>query len=83
VAVQTGRLNRLAVLFRYFLAIPAALAVGLLTTGITIFWIVTWVATLIKGEVPGALFEANAAAIRFSFRLQAYFAMLTSFYPPR
>ncbi len=81
VAVQTGRLNRLAVLFRYFIAIPAALAVGLLYFGLGIFWIVTWVATLVKGEVPAALFEANAAALRYAYRLQAYFVMLTSFYP--
>ena len=81
VAVQTGRLNRLAVLFRYFIAIPAAIAVGMLGVGLGIFWIVTWVATLIKGEVPRALFEANAAALRFAYRLTAFFFMLTSFYP--
>jgi hypothetical protein len=81
VAVQTGRLNRLAVLFRYFIAIPAALAVALLYVGLGIFWIVTWVATLVKGEVPTALFEANAAGLRYAYRLQAYFVMLTSFYP--
>ena len=81
VAVQTGRLNRLAVLFRYFIAIPAAIAVGLLYVGLSVFWIVTWVATLIKGEVPSSLFQANAAALRFAYRFEAYFVMLTSFYP--
>jgi Domain of unknown function (DUF4389) len=81
VAVQTGRLNRWSVLFRYFLAIPASLAVAFLSIGAGIFWIVTWVAALIKGEVPRALFEANAAALRYENRLFAFFSMLTSCYP--
>ena len=81
VAVQTGRLNRWSVLFRYFLAIPAALAVVFLVFGASIFWIVTWVATLVKGEVPRSLFEANAAALRYENRLTAFFFMLTSVYP--
>jgi hypothetical protein len=80
-AVQTGRLNRWSVLFRYFLAIPALFAVALLAFGVGIFWIVTWVAALIKGEVPRALFEANAAALRYEYRFAAFFFMLTSFYP--
>jgi Domain of unknown function (DUF4389) len=81
VAVQTGRLNRWSVLFRYFLAIPAFFAVAFLGFGASVFWIVTWVATLIKGEAPRSLFEANAAALRFEYRLTAFFFMLTSFYP--
>jgi Domain of unknown function (DUF4389) len=81
VVVQTGRLNRWSVLFRYFLAFPAALAVSLLSMGLSIFWIVTWVATLVKGTTPRSLFEANAAALRYSYRLLAYFYMLTSYYP--
>ena len=81
VAVQTGRLNRWSVLFRCFLAIPAALAVAFLAVGAAIFWIVTWVATLVKGEVPLPLFEANAAALRYENRLFAFFSMLTSVYP--
>jgi hypothetical protein len=31
--------------------------------------------------VPRALFEANAAALRYEYRLTAFFFMLTSFYP--
>ena len=81
VAVQTGRLNRWSVLFRYFLALPGALAVAILGFGAGLFWIVTWVATLIKGEVPQSLFEANAATVRYENRLFAFFSMLTSFYP--
>jgi hypothetical protein len=81
VAVRSGRLNRLAVLFRYFLAIPGSLAVALVSVGMYVFSIVTWVATLVKGETPRAMFEANAATIRYATRLAAYFYMLTSFYP--
>jgi Domain of unknown function (DUF4389) len=81
VAVQSGRLNRLAVLFRYFLAIPGSIAVALVSIGMYVFSIVTWVATLVKGETPRAMFEANAATLRFATRFAAYFYMLTSFYP--
>jgi len=80
-AVQTGRLNRWAVLFRYFIAIPAGIAVALLYFGLMIFWIVTWAAALIKGELPRSLYEANAAALRYGYRYAAYYFMLTSFYP--
>jgi Domain of unknown function (DUF4389) len=79
--VRTGRLNRWSVLFRYFLALPAGLAVALLAVGAGIFWIVTWVATLVTGAPPRVLFEANAAALRFQYRLTGYFYMLTSLYP--
>ncbi len=79
--VQTGRLNRLAVLFRYFLAIPAGIAAGLLTIGMAVFGIVNWFATLIKGEQPSSFFQAYAAGLRFVARFNGYFYMLTSFYP--
>jgi hypothetical protein len=80
-AVRTGRMNRWAILFRYFLAIPGSLAAGLVSMGMYVFGVVTWVATLVKGETPRTIFEANAAAIRYLTRFNGYFYMLTSFYP--
>ena len=74
-------MNRWAVLFRYLLAIPAGIAAGLVSIGMSIFWIVAWVATLIKGEMPQSMYEANAATIRFRNRYIGYYSMLTSFYP--
>jgi len=79
--VRSGRLNRLAVLFRYFLAIPAGIAAFVLSFGMAVFSIVNWFATLIKGEQPRTFFEAYAAGLRFVARFNGYFYMLTSFYP--
>jgi hypothetical protein len=81
VAVVSGRLNRWAVLFRYFLAIPAGIAVGLVSIGLAIFSVVMWVATLIRGTLPTWMFEAAAAAIRYRIRFDGYFYLLTSFQP--
>jgi hypothetical protein len=71
--VQTGRLNRWAVLFRYFLAIPAAIAVGMVTVGLSIFSVVLWVATLIRGTMPQWMFEAVSAVLRYRARFSAYY----------
>ena len=79
--VHTGRMNRWAILFRYFLAIPGSIAAGLVATGMYVFAIVTWVVTLVRGETPRTIFEANAAAIRFLTRFSGYIYMLTSVYP--
>ena len=81
--VRSGRLNRLAVLFRYFLAIPAGIAVFFLTLGMLVFGIVNWIATLFKGEQPQMFFRAYAAGLRFATRFNGYFYMLTSYYPAK
>jgi Domain of unknown function (DUF4389) len=79
--VRTGPMNRWAVLFRFFLAIPGSIAAALVGTGMYVFSIITWVVTLFKGETPRTFFEANAAAIRYLTRLNAYVYLLTSYYP--
>jgi hypothetical protein len=81
VVVMSGRLNRWAVLFRYFLAIPAAIAAGLVFIGLSVFSVVMWVATLIRGTLPTWMFEAAAAAIRYRIRFDGYFFLVTSFQP--
>jgi hypothetical protein len=80
-AVRTGPMNRWAILFRFFLAIPGSMASGLVGAGMYVFSIVTWVVTLVKGETPRTFFEANAAAIRYLTRFNGYVYMLTSYYP--
>lgn len=82
VAALPGRLNRLAVLFRYILIIPAAIVAAALSLGafsLTLF--VTWLIVLITGRMPDALHQALAAAVRYFARLNGYVMMLTSAYP--
>ena len=81
VTVSTGRLNRFAVFFRIILVIPAAIVSGVLSYGMQAFSIVTWIITLVTGRMPDAIFGASAAAIRWQTRMNAYFWMLTSYYP--
>ena len=81
VAVTTGRLNRAAVLFRFILVIPAQLLSALISIGMEVFGLITWIATLVSGKMPDAFFGATAAVVRFQARTNAYYLMLTSYYP--
>lgn len=82
VAVRPGPLNRLAVLFRIILVIPAAVVVGVVTFGLeTIVLFVVWLIVLITGRMPDTLHEAITAVLRYTLRDIGYFFMLTSEYP--
>ena len=82
VAMRPGRLNRLAVLFRFILVIPASIVVGVATYGMqTIALFVIWLIVLINGRMPQSLHEAISAVLRYSARVTGYIFMLTSEYP--
>jgi hypothetical protein len=75
--------NRLTVLFRLILAIPAAALSGILGYGWAALSFFLWLAVLIAGRTPRAVFEASAAYLRFLYRYEAYVYLLTSSYPKR
>ncbi|MFD7868210.1 DUF4389 domain-containing protein [Streptomyces sp. NPDC057682] len=79
--VRPTRLNRLAVLFRLILAIPAAIVQSLATTGWFALAVIWWLVTLVLGRMPKPLFEATAAVLRYEMRLSAYLSMLSPAYP--
>ena len=82
VAVMPGRLNRLAVLFRFFLLIPCWIVQTIVSYGaLTIFAFVTWLIVLISGQMPDAIYEALAAVTRYQLRTLGFAMMLTSAYP--
>lgn len=81
VYVEPGRLNRLAVFFRLILVIPAAIINLVITYGWGVCAFFCWLAVLVTGRVPGPLFEATAAVVRYHMRYAAYYMMLTSAYP--
>jgi hypothetical protein len=82
VAQRPGRLNRLAVLFRIFLAIPAGIVAVLLYCGAwTIVLFITWLIVLITGRMPDEFYQAFAAVLRYLTRLNSYMLLLTSAYP--
>ncbi|MFF0431466.1 DUF4389 domain-containing protein [Streptomyces sp. NPDC004327] len=74
-------LNRLAVLFRLFLMIPAQIISGLAQSGwFAIGW-VFWLIGIVLGRIPEPVFGATAAVVRYRMRLSAYAMMLTPVYP--
>jgi Domain of unknown function (DUF4389) len=82
VAAMPGRLNRLAVLFRFFLLIPCWFVLTIVGYGaFTIVQFVTWLIVLISGQMPDALHAALAAALRYQIRTLGFLLMLTSAYP--
>lgn len=81
VELRPDELNRLAVLFRIILVIPAAIISSVVTAGWSTLSFFCWLVVLIMGRNPDPLSESTAAMLRYSMRTQAYFLMLTSAYP--
>lgn len=81
IEVRPTALNRLAVLFRIFLMIPAAIVQSLAVYGWWALAVVWWLITLVLGRMPRPLFDATAATLRYRMRFSAYVMMLTPAYP--
>ena len=81
IEVRPGRLNRLAVLFRIILAIPAGILAAVLGAGWAVCAFFCWLVVLVSGRTPVPLFGATVALLRYETRYQAYWMMLTSAYP--
>jgi hypothetical protein len=81
VELAPGRLNRLAVLFRLLLLIPAQIVLNLTLAGWLVASLFIWLLVLVLGRVPGALFDATTALLRYSFRYYAYYWLVTAAYP--
>ncbi|MFJ9447633.1 DUF4389 domain-containing protein [Kitasatospora sp. NPDC101235] len=83
VGLRPGELNRLAVLFRIILVIPAAIVQGLVYAGWWAVSFVLWLVVLVLGRMPQPLYEATTAILRYRMRYTAYLVMLSSAYPKR
>ena len=81
VELAPGRLNRLAVLFRLFLLIPAQIVLSLTLAGWVVASFFIWLLVLVLGRVPAALFDATTALLRYTFRYYAYYWLVTAAYP--
>ena len=75
------KLNRLAVLFRIILAIPAGLVAGAAGLGLAVLAFFVWLIALIAGQLPAPLHQAVAAIVRYAARYNGFFFMVTSEYP--
>ena len=74
-------LNRVAVLVRLFIAVPAAIVASVLSTGSFLISIASWLAIVATGQMPQPLYEAVRASLRYQIRYWAYLGMLTPEYP--
>ena len=81
VSAAPGRLNRLAVLFRFILAFPVSILVGVLWLGVPLIGLVIWLIVLVTGSMPAQAYEAVAAVIRFNGRFYGYFYLMSGTYP--
>ncbi|MFC5910802.1 DUF4389 domain-containing protein [Streptacidiphilus monticola] len=83
IQVEPTELNRLAVLFRIILMIPAAIIAGLGMAGWWAVAFINWLVVLVLGRMPQPLFQATAAIVRYRMRFDAYTVMLSPAYPKR
>jgi hypothetical protein len=73
--------NRLTVLFRIVLAIPALLLSNILSNLSQLLAVFSWFIALVLGRVPEGLRNFAALALRIETQTLAYVMVLTSRYP--
>lgn len=76
-----GPLNRLAVLFRIILIIPAALLSIVVGVVLYALVIVAWFTGVFAGSVPEGIYRTVAGATQYSARYSAYYFLVTPTYP--
>ena len=74
-------LNRWAVFFRFFLALPAGIVAGAVGSGMGIFAFVAWICGVVLGRIPTPFHLGFAAIVRFQTRYLAYGMLLTPTWP--
>jgi hypothetical protein len=75
------RRNRLTVAFRLILAIPHLIWVSVWGLVVVLAVILSWFATLFRGETPEGLHNFIAQFLRYSTQLQGYLLFLADPYP--
>jgi Domain of unknown function (DUF4389) len=79
--LEPGELGRAKVIFRIILMIPVVIVAWILSYGLTILGLISWVTLLIRGTLPRPLHNAIVAIIRFNGRVAAYVLLLQDPYP--
>ena len=78
---ERGQLNRVTVLFRIFVAIPAFVFYQIVQNGLTFpLLIVMWFVVLFTGTMPASLYPTYMALLRYEVRFHSWFAMITPEY---
>ena len=75
----SGELNRLAVLLRIFLVIPASIVYTVVGSGVFLIAVASWATITYSGKQPTPLYEAIRVVTRYHMRVSGYFLMLGEF----
>jgi hypothetical protein len=76
-----GRQNRVTVLFRLILVIPAYIFMTVLNVVLYVIGILGWFASLFLGRMPQGMRDLGAYCLRFQTQTYAYLLLLTPRYP--
>jgi hypothetical protein len=74
--------NRLTTFFRFVLAIPHLLVLGLWAIAAYVVVIIAWFALLVTGRWPQGMYDFTAQFVRYLGRVYGYAFLLTDTYPP-
>jgi hypothetical protein len=74
--------NRLTTFFRYFIAIPWAIVIGLYGIGAWFASIYAWFSIVFTGKYPEGAYNFNAGFLRAANRFNGFFNLLTDEFPP-
>lgn len=74
--------SRLTIFFRYLLAIPHIIVVGILSLVVEILVVLAWFIIVITGKLPGGFASFVLNVYHWAVRMQAYIYLLTGKYPP-
>ena len=78
-----AELNRFLPLVKWILAIPHFIVIYILSIISAILTFIAWLAIIITGRYPKALFDFNVGVSRWTYRVAAYaFLLTTDRYPP-
>ena len=75
------RRSRVTVFFRFLLALPHLLWLGLWSTVAFVIAFINWIATLVKGRSPSGLHDFLAGYLRYATQIEAYLLLAANPYP--
>lgn len=78
----SGESNRVTVLFRSILAIPALIFAGVVFAVAEILGVIAWFAIVFTGRYPEGMLTFVEGALRSLMRVNSYYYFLTDVYPP-
>ena len=77
-----GERNRLTVFFRFFLALPHLIVLGLLSAVWGFTTAIAWIVILVTGRYPESLYGFAMGVLAWNLRVEAYILLLRDEYPP-